>query len=62
MTNREQGGIMGKMDWLKEAQDFLEQYSVGKLEEALAKKLEEVFERGYDIAVETVGEWHRPYP
>ena len=62
MTKFEQGGIIAKMDWLKEAQDFLGEYPVGKLEEALAEKLLEVFERGYDIAVDSVSEWHRPYP
>ena len=62
MTKFEQGGIIGKMDLLKEAQDFLKKYPLGKLEEALAEKLLEVFERGYEYAQDTVGEWHRPYP
>ena len=48
------------MDWLKETQDFLEKYLVGKLEEALAEKLLEVFERGYEYAQDTINEWHLP--
>ena len=62
MTNCEQGGIIGKMNWLEEARKFLREYPLGKLEESLAKKLEEVFERGYDFAVDSVSEWHRPFP
>ena len=50
------------MNWLEEARKFLREYPLGKLEESLAKKLEEVFERGYDFAVDSVSEWHRPYP